>query len=85
MKTSILAAAVLVLALPGPALAQTTFRDANGRVTGLASTSPIGTTTFRDPSGHITGSATRDAMGTTTFRDANGHRTSTARGSARQR
>jgi YD repeat-containing protein len=51
---------------------QTTFRDANGRITGTVTTDSNGTRTFRDGTGRTTGTATRDSNGTTTFRDATG-------------
>jgi YD repeat-containing protein len=57
---------------------QTTFRDANGRITGTVTTDSNGMKTFRDGSGRITGTATRDSNGTTAFRDASGRTTGTA-------
>ena len=57
MKLTTLCAAVL-LVLATAASAQTTFRDANGRITGTVSTDSNGTTTFRDAGGRTTGTAT---------------------------
>jgi YD repeat-containing protein len=65
------------------ASAQTTFRDASGRITGYVSTDSNGTRTFRDGSGRITGTATTDANGTTTFRDGAGRVTGTHAGARR--
>jgi YD repeat-containing protein len=64
---------VLVLA-PDAAAAgeQTTFRDANGRVTGRAATDSQGSTTFYDSSGRTTGRASTDSQGNTTFYDPSG-------------
>ncbi len=56
----------------------TTFRDANGRITGTVTTDSNGTKTFRDGTGRTTGTATIDANGMTTFRDASGRTTGTA-------
>ena len=73
-------AAALTLAMITAASAQTstTFRDANGRITGTVTTDSNGTKTFRDGSGRTTGTATTDSNGTTTFRDASGRTTGTA-------
>ena len=51
----------ILLALATAASAQTTFRDASGRITGTVSTDSNGTKTFRDGSGRTTGTATRDS------------------------
>lgn len=56
----------------------TTFRDASGRQTGTATTSPNGSILFRDSSGRQTGTATTDSNGTITFRDDSGRMTGTA-------
>jgi hypothetical protein len=63
--------AAILLAFPTVASAQTTFRDASGRITGTVTTDSNGTRTFRDGTG-------RDSNGTTTFRDAGGRTTGTA-------
>ena len=68
----------ILLALVTAASAQTTFRDASGRITGTVTTDSNGIKTFRDGSGRTTGTATRDSNGTTTFRDAGGRTTGTA-------
>ena len=68
----------ILLVLATAASAQTTIRDANGRITGTVTTDSNGTKTFRDGSGRTTGTATRDSNGTTTFRDAGGRTTGTA-------
>ena len=68
----------ILLVLATAASAQTTFRDASGRITGTVSTDSNGTKTFRDGSGRTTGTATRDSNGTTTFRDDGGRTTGTA-------
>ena len=51
---------------------QTTFRDANGRISTTVTTDSNGMQTFRNGAGRTTGTATRDSNGTTTFRDAGG-------------
>jgi YD repeat-containing protein len=51
----------ILLVLATAASAQTTFRDASGRITGTVSTDSNGTKTFRDGSGRTTGTATRDS------------------------
>jgi YD repeat-containing protein len=56
---------------------QTTFRDANGRITGYVTTDSNGMRTYRDGSGRTTGTATTDSNGTTTFRDGAGRITGT--------
>jgi YD repeat-containing protein len=63
---------------PQASSAQTTLRDANGRITGTVTTDSNGTKTFRDGTGRTTGTATIDANGMTTFRDASGRITGTA-------
>jgi YD repeat-containing protein len=68
----------ILLALVTAASAQTTFRDASGRITGTVTTDSNGTKTFRDGSGRTTGTATTDSNGTTTFRDGSGRTTGTA-------
>ena len=67
-------AALVFLMFATTASAQTTFRDANGRITGTVTTDSNGTKTFRDG----TGTATIDANGMTTFRDGSGRTTGTA-------
>ena len=57
---------------------QTTFRDANGRISTTVTTDSNGTKTFRDGTGRTTGTATIDANGMTTFRNASGRTTGTA-------
>ena len=51
---------------------RTTYRDAQGRNMGSASTDRYGKTTYRDAQGRILGSSTTDRNGRTTFRDAQG-------------
>jgi YD repeat-containing protein len=55
MRLTILIAAIL---LATAASAQTTLRDANGRITGTVTTDSNGQRTYRDGSGRITGTAT---------------------------
>jgi YD repeat-containing protein len=76
MKLIVLCAAIL-LAFATAASAQTTFRDASGRITGYVSPDSKGTRTYRDGAGRITGTATTDSNGTTTFRDSMGRITGT--------
>jgi hypothetical protein len=71
----ILTIAALTLATITAASAQTTFRDANGRITGTVTADSNGTKTFRDGTGRTTGPASTDSNGTTTFRDAGGRTT----------
>jgi YD repeat-containing protein len=59
--------ATILLAFATAASAQTTFRDANGRITGTVTTDSNGTKTFRDGTGRTTGTATTNSNGTTTF------------------
>jgi lipopolysaccharide export system protein LptA len=68
----------ILLALATAASAQTTFRDANGRITGTVTANSNGTKTFRDGTARTTGTATIDANGMTTFRDVGGRTTGTA-------
>ena len=56
MKTVTLLAAIL-LEFATAASAQTTYRDASGRITGTVSTDSNGQRTFRDGSGRMTGTA----------------------------
>ena len=57
---------------------QTTFRDANGRISTTVTTDSNGMQTFRNGAGRTTGTATIDANGMTTFRNASGRTTGTA-------
>lgn len=50
---------------------KTTFRDAQGRMTGTATQSNVGKTTFRDAQGRMTGTSTTSGTNTT-CRDAQG-------------
>jgi YD repeat-containing protein len=83
MKPALFAA--ILLAFATAAWAQTTFRDASGRITGTVTTDSNGTRTFRDASGRITGTVTTDSNGTTTFRDGAGRTTGTAERERRMR
>jgi YD repeat-containing protein len=67
----------ILLTLATAASAQTTFRDASGRLTGYVSPDSKGTRTYRDGAGRITGTASTDSNGTTTFRDSSGRITGT--------
>ena len=71
-------AALVFLMFATTASAQTTFRDANGRISGSVTTDSTGTKTFRNGTGRTTGTATIDANGMATFRDAGGRTTGTA-------
>ena len=73
----LLSTILLVLATAASAQ-QTTYRNANGQITGTVSTDSNGQRTFRDGSGRMTGTANTDSNGTTTFRDAGGRTTGTA-------
>jgi YD repeat-containing protein len=53
--------AAILLAFTTVASAQTTFRDASGRITGTVTSDSNGTRTFRDGSGRITGAASTDS------------------------
>ena len=55
-----------------PAMAQTTTRDASGRIIGTTTRDINGTQTFRNGAGRMTGTATTDSNGTTTYRDGAG-------------
>jgi YD repeat-containing protein len=72
------AAAALVMFATAASAQQTTFRNANGRITTTVTTDSNGQQTFRDGSGRMTGTATTDSNGTTTFRDGAGRITGTA-------
>ena len=79
MRRTSLAITLVTAAWICPASAQqTTFRNANGQITGTVSTDSNGQRTFRDGSGRMTGTANTDANGTTTFRDGSGRTTGTA-------
>ena len=78
VRTAAVIAALVFLMFATTASAQTTFRDANGRITGTVTTDSNGTKTFRDRTGRTTGTATIDANGMTTFRDGSGRTTGTA-------
>jgi YD repeat-containing protein len=71
-------AATIMLALNYCARAQTTFRDASGRLTGTSSRDSNGQTTYRDGAGRQTGTSSTNSNGTTTFRDGSGRITGTA-------
>jgi YD repeat-containing protein len=83
MKILTIIALVLATTMAASAQPSTTFRDANGRITGTVTTDSNGTKTFRDGTGRTTGTATIDANGMTTFRDASGRITGTASGPRR--
>jgi hypothetical protein len=57
-RTMIALLSTILLVLATAASAQTTFRDASGRITGTVTTDSNGTTTFRDAGGRTTGTAT---------------------------
>ena len=57
MKTLYIAVLTLAMITAASAQNQTTFRNANGQLTGTATTDSNGTTTFRDGSGRMTGTA----------------------------
>jgi len=71
--------AVVLTIAGGTAVAQpsTTFRDAQGRISGTASTSG-NVTTYRDRSGRMTGTAERQRDGSVQYRDAMGRLTGSA-------
>jgi YD repeat-containing protein len=68
--SALLCIAVL-LSVPAAAQPSTTFRDAQGRISGTATTSGT-TTTYRDRNGRITGIAERQRDGSVQYRDAQG-------------
>ena len=73
MKTAIatICAAIMacsIMADPG----RQTFRDAQGRNQGTATTDRSGKTTYRDAMGRNQGTATTDRSGKTTYRDSMG-------------
>ena len=78
MKLTTLCAAILLVLATAASAQQSTFRNANGQITGTVSTDSNGQRTFRDGSGRMTGTANTDSNGTTTFRDAGGRTTGTA-------
>ena len=57
MKSFYAVALTLAMITAASAQNQTTFRNANGQLTGTATTDSNGTTTFRDGSGRMTGTA----------------------------
>src|SRR5262245_1314090 len=61
IPTMIALVTAILLAFATAASAQTTFRDANGRLAGTVTTDSNGQKTFRDGAGRITGTATTDA------------------------
>ena len=79
MAVRTLAIAVALALLAGSAVAQpsTTFRDAQGRISGTASTSG-NVTTYRDAQGRMTGTAERQRDGSVQYRDAMGRLTGSA-------
>jgi YD repeat-containing protein len=72
-----LLAILLATLLATSALAQTTFYDASGRISGTTSTSG-NTITYRDWAGREIGSAQRQPDGRVQVRDAFGRETGTA-------
>ena len=76
MKT-IVVATIVAAATVCMADAKTTYRDAQGRVTGTVTTDRFGKTTWRDGHGRIQGSSRTDRYGKTTYYDAMGRMTGT--------
>ena len=73
-----IATAIALVLLPSAALAQQTretFKDANGRTIGWATSNGSGGTSFYDSSGRNTGRAVTGSNGSTTFYDAAGRNT----------
>ncbi len=70
-------ALLLLSAIVAGATGTTTYRDAQGRSAGTATTHG-NTTTYRDAQGRTIGTATTNG-GTTTYRDAQGRTTGTSR------
>jgi hypothetical protein len=66
-----IAAAALLLAA-SPALADETFYDDQGRVSGRSHIDSAGAETFFDAEGRVSGRATTDSAGTTHFFDSEG-------------
>lgn len=77
MRTITLATVLALLAGVAVAQPSTTFYDAQGRISGTASTSG-NVTTFRDRSGRMTGTAERQRDGSVQYRDAMGMLTGSA-------
>ena len=76
MRTAIGIVVALLAPLASEALAQSreTFKDANGRVVGWATTNNAGTV-YYDASARRTGRSTSDSKGNTTYYDAMGRNT----------
>ena len=72
MKNLVLTVAVAGLCMVGFADAKATYRDAQGRNMGSASTDRYGKTTYRDAQGRLQGTSSTDRYGKTTYRDAQG-------------
>ena len=72
MKKLVLTVGVVALCAVGLADAKATFRDAQGRNMGSASTDRYGRTTYRDAQGRLQGTSSTDRYGKTTYRDAQG-------------
>ena len=73
IPAKVVAAAVAVaFAIAGHADTKVTYRDAQGRLQGTATTDRSGKTTYRDSMGRLQGTATTDKSGKTTYRDAQG-------------
>ena len=72
MMKTIVVATIVAAATVCMADAKTTYRDAQGRVTGTVTTDRYGKTTWRDGRGRIQGTQTTDRNGKTTYRDAQG-------------
>lgn len=77
MKRLLAIVGALIIAV-GPAVAETIFHDAAGRVTGKAGTDANGTTTFYDAAERVTGNARTDGNGVTHFHDGAGRVTGRA-------
>ena len=76
-RTITIAIALALLAGPAVARPSTTFYDAQGQITGTASTNG-NVTTFRDRSGRVTDTAERQRDGSVQYRDAVGRLTGSA-------
>ena len=72
MKKLVLTVAVVALGAVGLADAKATYRDAQGRNMGSASTDRYGKTTYRDAQGRLQGASPTDRYGKTIYRDAQG-------------
>ena len=72
MRKLVLTVALAAIGSVAFADTRTTYRDAQGRNMGSASTDRYGKTTYRDAQGRLQGTSSTDRYGKTTYRDAQG-------------